>query len=59
VQNVGLGVAALSYAGMLAVSVQADGSVTDLELLAAGMTADFAAFRAAARGAVPAGGRAS
>ena len=49
VQNVGLGVAALSYAGELAVSVHADGSVTDLELLADGMAADFAAFRAAAR----------
>lgn len=48
VQNVGLGVAALSYAGELAVSVHADGSVTGLDLLADGMTADFAAFRTAA-----------
>ena len=48
VQHVGLCVAALSYAGELAMSVQADGSVTDLELLAGGMAADFAAFRAAA-----------
>ena len=58
VQGVGLGVAALSYAGELAVSVHADGSVTDLELLADGMAADFAAFRAAAP-AVPAPRRAS
>jgi diacylglycerol O-acyltransferase len=54
VQNVGLGIAALSYAGKLAVSVHADGSVADLELLADGMAADFAAFRAAA----PTAGRA-
>jgi diacylglycerol O-acyltransferase / wax synthase len=54
VQHVGLGVAALSYAGELAVSVHADGSVADLELLANGMAADFAAFRAAAPTAVPA-----
>jgi diacylglycerol O-acyltransferase / wax synthase len=54
VQHVGLGVAALSYAGELAVSVHADGSVADLELLADGMAADFAAFRAAAPTAVPA-----
>ena len=57
VQHVGLGVAALSYAGELAVSVHADGAVTDLELLADGIAADFAAFRAAA--AVRADGRAS
>jgi WS/DGAT/MGAT family acyltransferase len=55
VQHVGLGVAALSYAGELAVSVHADGSVADLDLLADGLAADLAAFRAA----VPAGSRAS
>jgi diacylglycerol O-acyltransferase len=59
VQHVGLGVAALSYAGELAVSVHADGSVTDLGLLADGVAADFAAFRAAAPTAVPAASRAS
>jgi diacylglycerol O-acyltransferase / wax synthase len=48
VQHVGLNVAALSYAGELAVSVQADGSVTDLQVLADGMAADFAVFRATA-----------
>jgi diacylglycerol O-acyltransferase len=48
VQHVGLGVAALSYAGELAVSVQADGSVTDLDLLAQGMTDAFTAYREAA-----------
>src|SRR3954447_237874 len=48
VQHVGLGVAALSYAGELSVSVHSDGSVTDLALLADGMAADLAAFRAAA-----------
>ena len=53
VQHVGLGVAALSYAGELAVSVHADGSVTDLGVLAEGMAADFAAFRAAAATAGP------
>jgi WS/DGAT/MGAT family acyltransferase len=58
VQHVGLGVAALSYAGQLAVSVHADGSVADLELLADGMAADFAAFRAAAPTGVPAESRA-
>ena len=58
VQHVGLCVAALSYAGELAVSVHADGSVTDLELLADGIAADFAAFRAVAAAQVPADGRA-
>jgi WS/DGAT/MGAT family acyltransferase len=48
VQRVGLCVAALSYAGELAMSVHADGSVTELELLADGMSADLAAFTAAA-----------
>jgi diacylglycerol O-acyltransferase len=48
VQNVGLGIAALSYAGELVVSVHADGSVTDLGLLADGMAASFAALREAA-----------
>lgn len=48
VQRVGLCVAALSYAGELAMSVHADGSVTELELLADGMSADRVAFRAAA-----------
>ena len=52
VQHVGLGVAALSYAGDLAVSVHADGSVADLQALADGMTTDFAAFRAAAETSV-------
>jgi WS/DGAT/MGAT family acyltransferase len=50
VQHVGLGVAALSYAGDFAVSVHADGSVTDLELFGAGMESSFAAFREAADG---------
>jgi WS/DGAT/MGAT family acyltransferase len=59
VQHVGLGVAALSYAGELAVSVHADGSVADLQLLADGMAADFVAFRAAAPTAAPAESRAS
>ena len=59
VQHVGLGVAALSYAGELAVSVHADGSVTDLERLAEGMAADFAAFRAAAVTTKPAESRAT
>ena len=59
VQHVGLGVAALSYAGELAVSVHADGSVTDLEVLAEGMAADFAAFRAAAVTTKPAESRAT
>ena len=36
VQHVGLGIVALSYAGELAVSVHADGSVADLEVLAEG-----------------------
>ena len=54
VQHVGLCVAALSYAGELAVSVHADGSVTELELLVDGMAADFAAFRAAAPTTAPA-----
>jgi WS/DGAT/MGAT family acyltransferase len=48
VQRVGLCVAALSYAGELAMSVHADGSVTELELLGNGMSADWVAFRAAA-----------
>lgn len=59
VQHVGLGVAALSYAGDFAVSVQADGSVTDLGLLTDGMAADFAAFRAAAGTAAPSSDRRS
>ena len=59
VQHVGLGVAALSYAGELAVSVHADGSVADLGLLADGMAADFATFRAAVPDVAPAGSRAS
>jgi diacylglycerol O-acyltransferase / wax synthase len=58
VQNVGLGIAALSYAGELVVSVHADGTVTDLQLLADGMAADLAAFRAAAPTEVPAESRA-
>ena len=49
VQHVGLGVAALSYAGELAVSVHADGTVTDLDVLADGMSSAFAAYRQAAR----------
>jgi diacylglycerol O-acyltransferase len=48
VQNVGLGIAALSYAGELVVSVQADGAVTDLHRLADGMAASFAVLREAA-----------
>lgn len=48
VQHVGLGAVALSYAGDFAVSVVADGSVTDLQGCADGMTADFDAFRRAA-----------
>ena len=60
VQHVGLGVAALSYAGDFAVSVHADGSVTDLRVLADGMTRSFDAFQEAAdlRSARPSGVRA-
>jgi hypothetical protein len=47
VQHVGLGVAALSYAGELAVSVHADGSLRELDLVADGMADAFAAFREA------------
>jgi WS/DGAT/MGAT family acyltransferase len=47
VQHVGLGIAALSYAGELVVSVHADGAVTDVDLLADGMAASFAALREA------------
>jgi WS/DGAT/MGAT family acyltransferase len=47
VQHVGLGIAALSYAGELAVSVNADGSVTDLGVLADGMQRSFAEFASA------------
>lgn len=47
VQHVGLGIAALSYAGELAVSVNADGSVADLGVLADGMQRSFAAFASA------------
>jgi diacylglycerol O-acyltransferase / wax synthase len=59
VQHVGLGIAALSYAGQLTVSVHADGSVADLQLLADGIAADLDAFRAPGTTAVPAEGRAS
>jgi WS/DGAT/MGAT family acyltransferase len=45
VQHVGLGIAALSYAGELVVSVHADGTVADLDLLADGMTASIAALQ--------------
>ena len=45
VQDVGLGVAALSYAGELVVSVHADGSVSDLDVLAAGMSESFSRLR--------------
>ena len=48
VQHVGLGVAALSYAGDFAVSVQADGTVSGLDLFADGMARSFDAFRKAA-----------
>jgi hypothetical protein len=48
VQNVGLGIAALSYAGELVISVQADGSVTDLDLLADGIATSFTLLREAA-----------
>jgi diacylglycerol O-acyltransferase len=48
VQRVGLGVAALSYAGDFAVSLHADGSVTDLPVLAEGVAASFACFHRAA-----------
>jgi WS/DGAT/MGAT family acyltransferase len=48
VQHVGLGVAALSYAGELTVSVLADGSVTDLHLLADGVAESFEVLREAA-----------
>jgi WS/DGAT/MGAT family acyltransferase len=50
VQHVGLGVAALSYAGDVAVSVHADGSVTDVQLLADGMVRCFDAFQQASSG---------
>lgn len=49
VQHVGLGVAALSYAGELAVAVQADGRVNDLAVMSDGMRAAFAAYRSAPR----------
>ena len=48
VQRVSIGVAALSYAGDFAVSVHADGSITDLQLCADGLAESFAVFRAAA-----------
>jgi len=48
VQHVGLGVAALSYAGDFAVSVHADGSVAGLQLFADGIGRSFEAFRQAA-----------
>jgi hypothetical protein len=58
VQHVGLGVAALSYAGELTVSVHADGTVPDLERMAQGMRAAFIAHRdaASAAGALGAAG---
>jgi hypothetical protein len=53
--NVPLGVAALSYAGMLRVAVNADASVTDLGLMADGMEREFSRLIASARtgGPVP------
>jgi WS/DGAT/MGAT family acyltransferase len=48
VQGVPLGVAALSYAGRLAIAVNADAAVTDLERFAVGMRADFASMRRSA-----------
>ncbi len=49
VQHVALGVAALSYAGELVVSVHADGAVTDLDVMTDAMTVSFAGYREAAR----------
>jgi WS/DGAT/MGAT family acyltransferase len=47
VQNVGLGVIALSYAGELAVSVHADGRLTDLDVLARALQGSLDGYRAA------------
>jgi hypothetical protein len=52
VQHVGLCVAALSYDGAFAASVHADGSLTDLDLLADGMVDAFTAYREAAAAGV-------
>jgi diacylglycerol O-acyltransferase len=49
VRGLSLDVAALSYDGMLHVSVNADGAVTDLDVLTAGMQRSFAALVGAAR----------
>ncbi len=54
VQGVPLGVAALSYAGRLAITVNADAAVADLDRFADGMRAEFAAL---ARAAVSAAAR--
>ena len=45
VQYVGLGVAALSYAGELAISVHADGSLTDIDVLAEAVKGSFVGYR--------------
>jgi diacylglycerol O-acyltransferase / wax synthase len=54
VQHVGLGVAALSYAGELAVAVHTDGSVTDLDVMAEAMSGSFARYREAGTAAAAA-----
>ena len=41
VQGVPLGVAALSYDGTLAIAVNADAAVSDIDLFADGMRAEF------------------
>ncbi len=51
--NVPLGVAALSYAGTLYVSVNADKAVADLGVLSDGMEREFATLTAAARDRTP------
>jgi diacylglycerol O-acyltransferase / wax synthase len=45
VPHVPVGVAALSYAGQLAVSVNTDAAVTDVNVLAVGMTRSFSELR--------------
>jgi diacylglycerol O-acyltransferase / wax synthase len=49
IRGLSLNVAALSYAGRLHVSVNADGAVTDLDAFTCGMERSFAALVAAAR----------
>ena len=51
VQGVPIGVAALSYDGRLAIAVNADAAVRDLDVFTAGMSAEFAAGRTQGVGA--------